>query len=87
MKNKGAHLCGSISHSLFCSIDEYVYPSVNTTLSRSLWLHGDLFFFFLATTDSTWDLSSLTRTQIHTPCSGSMESYPLDRQVSPFGVG
>ena len=45
------------------------------------------FFFFLATTDSTWDLSSLTRTQIHTPCSGSMESYPLDRQVSPFGVG
>ena len=30
-----------------------------------------------------WDLSSPTRDQTRAPCSGSMESSPLDRQGSP----
>ena len=30
-----------------------------------------------------WDLGSLTRDRTHTPCIGSMESYPVDRQGSP----
>ena len=31
------------------------------------------FFFFLAALHSMWDLSSLTRGQIHTPCIGSTQ--------------
>ena len=30
------------------------------------------------------DLSSLTRDQTRAPCSGSLESQPLDRQGSPY---
>ena len=30
-----------------------------------------------------WDLSSPTRDQTLTPCTGSTESYPLDRQGCP----
>jgi len=37
-----------------------------------------VFFYFLATPHGMPDLSSLTRDQIHTPCSGSAESSTLD---------
>ena len=39
------------------------------------------FFFFWPR--GTQDLSSLTRDGTYTPCSGSMESQPLDYQGSP----
>ena len=42
------------------------------------------FFFFLAELHGIWNLSSLTRDQTHTPCSGSIESKPLDHQGSPW---
>ena len=41
----------------------------------------ELFFFFWPR--GTQDLSSLTRDGTCTPCSGSMESQPLDCQGSP----
>ena len=44
------------------------------------------FFFFLIFLDSPcgkWDRSSLTRDWTRTPCVGSSESSPLDRQGSP----
>ena len=31
-----------------------------------------------------WDLSSLTRDQTSAPCSGSMDSLPVDHQGSTF---
>ena len=37
-----------------------------------------VFFYFLPTPHGMPDLSSLTRDQIHTPCSGSAESSTLD---------
>ena len=40
--------------------------------------------FFLATPHGMWDLSSPTRGQTHAPCTGSMESQPLDHQGSPL---
>ena len=43
-------------------------------------------FFFLAVPCSMWDLSSTTRDRICTPCIGSVESWPLDLQGSPFFV-
>ena len=39
--------------------------------------------FFLAMPHSMWALSSLTRDQTCTPCTGSIESQPLDSQGSP----
>ena len=41
-----------------------------------------LFFSFLIF-GHMWDLSSPTRDQTHAPCSGTMESKPLDSQGSP----
>ena len=41
--------------------------------------------FFLATLCGVWDLSSPTRGQTYAPCSGSLESQPLDHQGSPLG--
>ena len=35
---------------------------------------------------SMWDLSSPTRDLTHTPSSGSMESQPLDCQLSPYAI-
>ena len=40
------------------------------------WKAQTLSFYFLAMLLGMWDLSSLTRNQTHTPCSGSTESYP-----------
>lgn len=34
----------------------------------------------LAALYSMWDFSSLTKDRTHAPCSGSMESQPLERQ-------
>ena len=42
-----------------------------------------IFFFFLAAPHSMQDLSSPTKDQTSTPCSGSAESQPLDQQGSP----
>ena len=41
------------------------------------------FFFWLR---GMRDLSSLTRDQTHTPCSGSAESYPVECQGSPTSL-
>ena len=41
---------------------------------RKNWLAGFCFFFFLATSCGTWDLSSLPRDQTFTSCIGSAES-------------
>lgn len=41
------------------------------------------YFFFLAVLQSMWDLSSLTRVQTYTPCSGWAESQALDCWESP----
>ena len=43
-----------------------------------------LLFFFFFWPCSMWDLSSPARDQIHIPCNGTAESYPLDRQGSPL---
>ena len=40
-------------------------------------------FFFFVVLHGMWDLSSPTRDQTHTPCTGRAESYPLDCQGSP----
>ena len=40
-------------------------------------------FFFLVAPRAMRDFSSLIRDRIHAPCSGSVESQPLDRQGSP----
>ena len=40
-------------------------------------------FFFPAVPHSLWDLRSLTRDRTRVPCSGSVESSPLDGQGSP----
>ena len=41
-----------------------------------------VFFFFLAVPHGMWHLSSPTSDRTHTPCTGSAESSPLDRQGS-----
>ena len=41
------------------------------------------FVFILATPRGMWDLSFPTRDETRTPCTGSMESWPLDHQGSP----
>ena len=41
------------------------------------------FFVFLAKPRGLWDLSSPTRDQTYTPCSGTIQSNPLDHQGSP----
>ena len=38
----------------------------------------------LAMPRGMWDLSSLTRDQTSAPCSGSMDSLPVDHQGSTF---
>ena len=40
--------------------------------------------FFLAGLLSMWDLSFLIRVPTGAPCTGSMESSPLDRQGGPY---
>ena len=43
----------------------------------------DLVFILGTMLHDMWDLSSLTRDQTYAPCSGSMESSPLNHQGSP----
>ena len=62
----------------------FIYPSY--TLMRA-----EQYFFFFSDNFpvkpcSMWDLSSPTRDQTCTPCSGSYESYPLHHQGSPRAV-
>ena len=45
--------------------------------------YTSLLFFFLAIPQSMWDLGSLTRDWTPTPCSGSVQSQPLNYQGSP----
>ena len=45
-----------------------------------------IFFYFLATLCSLWDLSSLTRYGTSVPRSGNLESQPLDPQGSPVAT-
>ena len=45
-----------------------------------------IFFYFLATLYSLWDLSSLTRYGTSVPSSRNLESQPLDPQGSPVAT-
>ena len=61
------------------------YKELDTTerlsLSHTAEVGGGLLFYFLFFSQllSMWDLSFLTRDQTCDPCTGSAESYQLDR--------
>ena len=56
----------------------------NQTLNKESSTFFFFFLIFLATPGGMRDLSSLTRDGTHAPCSGSVESQPLDSQGSPL---
>ena len=58
------------------------HPSCIISLVGQLWIYLYVYFW----SQSMQDLISVTRDQTHAPCSGSMESYPLDHQRSPKAV-
>ena len=70
----GANLCS-------VSTDLPVLPGINN--SCILLLKKLLLLLLFVMLYSMHDLSSLTRDWTQVPCSGSMESYPLDCQGSP----
>ena len=55
-------------------------PDLPTQSGRRL---ASVLFCFLTLLRGMQDLSSLTRDQTHAPCSGSVESQPLDHQGNP----
>ena len=60
-----------------------VYLRTASGLSTCYTLSQSTFLGFLATLCYLWDLSSLTRDQVHAPCTGNMESQPLDHKGLP----
>ena len=55
----------------------------NTLKAHTHFILPFLFSIFWPTLSGMWDLRSLTRDRTYTPCSGSMESKPLNRPRSP----
>ena len=74
---KKAKLQGSLWSGLHLLI-----PCPASALQHSTFLSASISFF--GHTMQHMDLNSLTRDRTHAPCSGSTESQPLDRQVSPL---
>ena len=60
----------------------YKYPLCHHTCFSFLFFFS-FFFWLCCGACGLWDLSSQTRDQTHIPCSGSLESQPLDWQGSP----
>ena len=66
---------GNTSWNKLCILKELLkYKDISIFISSQISI--------LTALHSKWDLSSSTRDQTHAPCSGSMESQPLDHQRS-----
>ena len=69
------HICTHIQSFVHTCVCIYIY------VHKHIYIY--IYIFFLAAPHSMQDLSSPTKDQTSTPCSGSAESQPLDQQGSP----